>query len=116
MPSSGSACQTTVAAPLAGAAGLGSGDGESSNVGGQAVAVDELHGEVVGLVVLADSQDGDDVGVLQQGGRLDLVMEALQMALVQRRGRRQYLDRDVPAQRNLLGLEHDAHAAPADLA
>ena len=48
--------------------------------------------------------------------RLGLVLEALQLARVQRRRERQHLQRHPPAQRDLLGLVDDAHAAAAHLA
>jgi hypothetical protein len=56
------------------------------------------------------------VGVLQAGGGLGLVLEALQLPGVERRGERQHLQGDAAAQRQLLRLVDDAHAAPAHLA
>ena len=83
---------------------------------GEGPAVDELHGVEVDAALAADRVDGHDVGVVQLGGGLGLVLEALQVLGVQRRGERQHLQRDAPAQGQLHGLVDDAHAAAADLA
>ncbi len=83
---------------------------------GQGLALDELHGVVVDALVAADRVDGHDVGVVQLGRRLRLVLEALQLPGVERRGERQDLQGDPPGQRDLLGLVDDPHAAAADLA
>src|SRR5207248_6225045 len=48
--------------------------------------------------------------------RLRLVLEALELLRVQRRRERQHFEGDAPAERQLLGLVNDAHAAAADLA
>ena len=64
----------------------------------------------------ADEVDRHDVRVMQLGGRLRLVLEALQLPGVERGGERQHLQGHAPAERELLGLVDDAHAAPADLA
>ena len=84
--------------------------------GGQAAAVDELHGVVVDAVVAADAEDRHDVRMVQLGGGLGLDLEPLALLGVDRRGEGQDLERDAPAQRDLLGLVDDAHAAAADLA
>ena len=55
-------------------------------------------------------------GVVQAGGGLGLELEPLQLLGVQRRGEGQDLQRHPAAERDLLGLVDDAHAAPADLA
>ena len=75
---------------------------------------DELHHVVMEAVLLADAEDGHDVGMVQPGGRLRLAKKALQA-----RGRghargRQDLQRHVSAQRLLLRFVDDAHAAAAD--
>ena len=49
-------------------------------------------------------------------GGVGFVLEALQLPRVEHGGERQHLERDAAAERNLLGLVDDAHAAAADLA
>ena len=83
---------------------------------GQAAALDELHGVEGHAPLAADRVDRHDVRVVQAGGGLGLELEPLQLPGVERRGERQDLQRHPAAQRELLGLVDDAHAAPADLA
>ena len=83
---------------------------------GERLTVDELHGVVVHAAFAADGVDGHDVRVVQARRRLRLVVEALQLPRVHRRRERQHLQRHPPAQRHLLRLVDDAHAAPAHLA
>ena len=66
--------------------------------------------------LVPDRIDGHDVGVVQLGGGLGLVLEALQVPRVQGRSERQHLERDDAAQRKLDRLVDDAHAAAADFA
>src|SRR3954466_233604 len=68
------------------------------------------------VLVLADAEDRDDVAVPEIGGRPGLAEETLHRAVVGPGGAGEHVDRDAAAQRLLLGLVHDAHAAPADLA
>ena len=83
---------------------------------GQGSPVDELHGVVVHAPLAADGVDRHDVRVVQAGGGLGLDLEPLQLPRVHRRGERQDLQRHAAAERELLGLVDDPHAAPADLA
>ena len=83
---------------------------------GQALALDELHGVVVHAPLAADGVDRHDVGVVQAGGGLGLELEPLELPGVERRGEGQDLQRHAAAERDLLGLVDDAHAAAADLA
>ena len=82
----------------------------------QALAFDELHRVVVDAAFDADGVDGDDVRVVERGGGAGFVLEAGQLLLVEHRGERQDLQRDAAAERELLGLVDDAHAAAAELA
>ena len=82
----------------------------------QAEARDELHDVIMRAPMMADAEDGNDVGVVQPGSRLGLALEAQQLLGVVEGVRWQHLQRHAPAQRHLLGLEDDAHAALADLA
>ncbi len=81
----------------------------------QAAALDELHGVVVDALVATDAKNRHDVRMLELGGGLGLDLEPLPMFGIDRRGKRQYLQGDPPAERNLLGLVHNAHSPPADL-
>ena len=83
---------------------------------GEAAALDELHGVVVHAALGADGVDRDDVGVVQAGGGLGLELEPLELAGVQGRGEGQDLQGHPAAERDLLGLVDDPHAAAADLA
>ena len=114
------ACQKAVRhAPLGGQRLTGSQrPAEAADVGQHLVeplALDELHGVVVDAVALADAEDGHDVGVMQPPGRLGLAAEAGKVRRVQQRRGRQHLEGHVPAERFLLRLVNDAHAAPAHL-
>jgi hypothetical protein len=59
---------------------------------------------------------GDDVRVIERGGRAGLVLEPLQPLRVEHPGERQHLESHPPTKRNLFGFVDHAHAAPADLA
>jgi hypothetical protein len=76
--------------------------------------LDVFHRHVVDAVVFADGVDLDDVGVVDAGGRLGLAAEPLQGAGVGGQLRLEQFDRDLAAQRPLLGEEDLAHAALAD--
>ena len=80
------------------------------------LAGDELHDVVVHPALLADPVDRDDVGVVQPRRRPRLAAEPSEVPRVGQGVRRQDLQRDVPAERLLLGLVHDAHPAAAHLA
>ena len=82
----------------------------------QPKAVDELHHVVGQTVLLADAEHGDDVGVVELGGRLRFALEAPLGPDIEQHAPGQHLQGHVPSQRNLLGLVDDAHAAFADLA
>ena len=83
----------------------------------QPLALDELHDVVVPPAVLADAEDRHDVRVVQPRRRPGLALEPLDHGAgsVSRRVG-QDLQRHAAAERFLLGLVDDPHAAPADLA
>ena len=83
---------------------------------GEGRAVDELHGVVVDAALAADRVDRDDVGVVQMRGRLGLDAEPGDLPRVDGGGEREDLQGHPTAQRVLLGLVDDAHAAAAELA
>jgi hypothetical protein len=78
--------------------------------------VDELHYVVVNPALVADRVDRHDLLVLDLGSRQGLGLEALKATGVNGRGEREDLERDAPAERDLLGLIDDPHSAPAHLA
>ena len=61
-------------------------------------------------------EDRNDVGVVQERGGPGLALESDQLDRSHLPSVGQDLERHVPAQALLLGLVHDAHAAPANLA
>ena len=80
------------------------------------LALDELHGVEADVSILAHLVDRHDVGVVQSCGGAGLAAEPLLDHPVAGDLPRQDLERNAAAQRDLLGLVNDAHAAPADLA
>ncbi len=75
-----------------------------------------LHRVVVDAPLATDREDRHDIGMMQLGCGLGLGLEPTQLVGIQRRGERQYLQRHLAVERDLLGLVDDPHAAPADLA
>ena len=82
----------------------------------QPQALDELHDVIRQAILLADAEDGDDIGVVQPGRRSRLALEPPLGPVVQQHAFGQHLERDVTPQRDLLGLVDNAHAALADFA
>ena len=66
--------------------------------------------------MLADAEDRDDVGMVQPSRGTGLALESPALLGVAEHVAGQQLERDVAAERNLLGLVHDPHAPMADLA
>ena len=63
----------------------------------------------------ADFVDGDDVGMLEAGGRDGFGAKALDELRAGLRPEQQHLERDNPVQALLPGLIDDPHPAPRDL-
>src|SRR5262249_19132983 len=82
----------------------------------EALAVDQLHGVVQVVAVLADVEHRHDVCVVHPRRRLRLPLKADLGRPVARDRPRQHLEGAAAAQRLLFGLANDAHAAAADLA
>ncbi len=82
----------------------------------EGLPLNELHGEVMDALVLADAEDRHDVGVMQPGRRLGLPPEPLQVIGVGQALEREDLQGHVPAQRLLDRLVDDPHAAAGHLA
>ena len=83
---------------------------------GKRAALDQLHGEVEDTLSSTGSEDRHDSGVLEPRRRSRLAKEANREPLVERRAGRQHLQRDSAAERFLLGLVDDPHAATPELA
>ena len=100
--------------------GLGSGPvAELTQLGDdqvQSLALDELHGIEPDIPILADLVDRHDIGVMESSRGPGLAAKPLLDHPVARHLPRQDLQRHAAAQRDLLGLVHDPHATPADLA
>jgi hypothetical protein len=82
----------------------------------QVVAVDVAHRDEQRPVRLARLVDGNDVRVVERRRELRLTLEAAPEVLVLRQLRDDQLQRDHPAQADLLGEIDDAHAAATELA
>lgn len=67
-------------------------------------------------VVLADAEDGDDVGVAQPSGGPRLAAKPQHFLFGEQRVPGKHLDRHVPIERLLVRLVDDAHPAAANLA
>ncbi len=81
----------------------------------QALALDQIHREVVSPIVLADLEDADDAGMIQVGGGFRLDAEPLHVLPVGKPTRQDHLDRHQAVQADLPGLVHDPHAPFAEL-
>jgi hypothetical protein len=80
------------------------------------LAFDELHGVVVDALFAADGEDGDDVGVVELRGGLGFYLETAEVEGIEGGGEGEDLEGHAAVERELLGLEDDAHAAAADRA
>ena len=67
-------------------------------------------------IALADAENRHDVGVMELGRGPGLSEEAPEDQRGPGDARREHLERDVPAERLLLGLIDDTHAAASQLA
>jgi hypothetical protein len=78
--------------------------------------LDVLHGVEVHAALAADCEDWHDVAVVQMGSGLCFVLEALQLARIERRCEGQHLERDAAIERDLFRFVDHAHPAAAELA
>ena len=83
--------------------------------GAQRLALDQRHGVVEQVAGLAGGEQRDDVGMLERRGEVDLAAEPVQAQAGRELGR-EHLDHHLPAEAGLLGHEHAAHGAAAQLA
>ncbi len=86
----------------------------AGQLGAQGLAGDERHDVVEQAQGGTGGKQLHDVRVLQRGGELDLAAEPLGID-PGRELRGQHLDDDAAAERRLLGEEHAAHTAAAEL-
>ena len=81
---------------------------------GERAPVEQLHGEEALPLALLDRVDRADVRVVQRRRRARLAQEALDGGRRRRQLGRQELERDDPAEAEILGLVDDTHAAGAE--
>ena len=72
-------------------------------------ALDVSHGEVEGSTLLAGSESGDDMGVVETRRKLGLAEETSAEALVPRQLRREQLQRDAPSRSRFRSEVDRAH-------
>ena len=82
----------------------------------QRPARDELHHHVVGVAVLTEVVDADDVGVHEVRRRLGFALEAGNECVVSGELRVEDLDRDFPSKADVLSLEDIGHTAAGEMA
>ncbi len=87
----------------------------AQQAGAQRFAVHVRHGEVGQAHRLAGGQEGNDVGMLELGGEVDLAAEPLDAHPGRQLGQ-QYLDDDPALERRLQRQEDAGHPAAAELA
>jgi hypothetical protein len=83
--------------------------------GGQALALDEFHAEVMLVLVPADLVEGHDVGMVETGGDLGLGLEALDVGGGSELAGQDHLEGDETVEAHLPRLVDNAHAAAGDL-
>src|SRR5262249_27965897 len=88
---------------------------EALDKGRKALAFNMLHVVVMDAAVTAHRIDGNYIGMVQRSGRTGFIIEALELARVESGSKRQHLQGDPAAQRQLEGFIDRAHAAAADL-
>ena len=81
---------------------------------GEGPALDLLHRDEVGALVLAPVVHADDVRVREVGGRLGLASEPLDEVLVDGVLGEQHLDRNLAVEQQVARREHVGHSAPTD--
>ena len=82
----------------------------------QAGSADQLHDMVMDAIFQTNSEDGNDVGVVQSGRQPRFAMETGEPVGMCERRTEKHLDGNPPPQRLLLRFVNDPHAASADSA
>ena len=80
----------------------------------QALAFEEFGDEKRRAIVLADIEDGKNVGMVERGHRARLLLEPAQAVGILRENFRKNFQRDVAAKARIASAVHLAHAAGAD--
>src|SRR6266851_3186220 len=80
------------------------------NLLAQSSAIDELHGDEVHTVALADFMDGSDVRMIERRRGLRFLFEAPYSILIRREVSRKNLQRDLAVQARVLGQIDFAHS------
>ncbi len=96
------------------ARGTGGGQWLAGGEPGEALALDKIHGEEGPTLVRANFVDGDDVCVLQTGGRRRFRAEPLGQVLARLVAEQEHLHCDNAAKALLPRLVNDPHAAAGD--
>lgn len=78
------------------------------------IPLEEFHDEKAPRLVPAEVVDRADVGVIERRGRSGFALEALDCRDIVRQFRGQELERDLPAQAQILGTVDNAHAAATE--
>ena len=82
---------------------------------GEAAPLNQLHAQVGAALMLADLVNGNDLRMVHLGGRLRLVVKALQFGGRGEPAREDHLQGDETVEALLAGLVDDAHAPAGDL-
>ena len=82
---------------------------------GQGLTCDEFHDQKVGPVLLADIEEGADVGVVERGDGPGLALETRPELLVRGEVRREDLDGHISIEARVVGSPDLPHASGADL-
>ncbi len=80
----------------------------------QTAAINQLHAEIVLAFVRADLVNGQDVGVIEVGGRLGLGVEALNIGFAGQLTGEDHLHRDQAIETDLAGFPDHAHSPAGD--
>src|SRR3954470_14593086 len=81
----------------------------------EGLAFDQFHREKMLTAVFPYVVNGDDVWMLERGGRLSFSTEARDEWIAGELAEEKGFDGDDPVERNLAGAKDDAHAAAGDL-
>ena len=94
--------------------GLAHREGRAREADAQALAFEQLRGEVRPAVVVADVEDGEDVGMVEGGHRLRFDLEAPQAVGVRGHGRGEHLEGDIAPEAVIAGAVDLSHASGAE--
>src|SRR5437588_12602918 len=81
----------------------------------QGLALDELSGDKMTRIDLANLEDGQDVWVVQRRGRPRFLLKAPHALVIPGETNRQYFDRDFATQAHIFGQVNVPHSTSADV-